>query len=356
MTVHQAKGLEFPVVALWDGKGQWDTRPERGAWVVDRHGHGWMMDLAGLTWEEPAALGIRRTERAYVDAERRRVIYVAATRARDLLVVPQAGAVQPGKFVCGDLLADAPARLVHTVEPFVEGGVEPGWSREIGPAERPVLGEAGDLEQRVADTWAAATREAARPRFRPASVSGEAHGGLAIETDDSVEPRPPKQREGRYGGVFGSVVHAAIGVMLPSGRIAAQDAVRRVAGWYGLAEHLEEAAADVARALETLRMAGLARAPGRDLQIEYPIAGAWDGGLLLSGYIDLVAVTDGRVDVIDFKTDAPPHGPVEHAYPQYVGQVRAYGRLLGASGILQDRSIRCGLLFTADGEIRWVTP
>ena len=113
---------------------------------------------------------------------------------------------------------------------------------------------------------------------------------------------------------------------------------------------------DVARALETLRMAGLARAPGRDLQIEYPIAGAWDGGLLLSGYIDLVAVTDGSVDVIDFKTDAPPHGPVEHAYPQYVGQVRAYGRLLGASGILQDRSIRCGLLFTADGEIRWVTP
>ena len=30
--------------------------------------------------------------------------------------------------------------------------------------------------------------------------------------------------------------------------------------------------------------------------------------------------------------------------------------LLGASGALQDRSIRCGLLFTADGIIRWVGP
>jgi ATP-dependent helicase/nuclease subunit A len=206
----------------------------------------------------------------------------------------------------------------------------------------------------VADTWTAASREAARPRFRPASVSGEAHGARAIETDDPVDPVAAKQFEGRYGGVFGSVVHAAIGVMLRSGSIAVRDAVRSVAGRYGLLEHLDEAAADVSRSLETLRRAGLARAPGPDLQIEYPIAGAWDGGLLLSGYIDLVAVADGHVDVIDFKTDAPPQGPVEHAYPRYVGQVRAYGRLLGASGIPKDRTIRCGLLFTADGEIRWV--
>jgi ATP-dependent exoDNAse (exonuclease V) beta subunit len=78
-----------------------------------------------------------------------------------------------------------------------------------------------------------------------------------------------------------------------------------------------------------------------------------DGGLLLFGYIDPFAVADGRIEVIDFKTDALPQGPVEHAYPQYVGQVRAYGRLLGASGILQDCSIRCGLLFTVDRTIWW---
>lgn len=53
-----------------------------------------------------------------------------------------------------------------------------------------------------------------------------------------------------------------------------------------------------------------------------------NGGSLLSGYIDLVTVTDGQVDVIDFKTDAPPQGPLEYAYPQYVGQVQAYGRMI----------------------------
>jgi hypothetical protein len=103
VAVERPFGQPIPVelLALWDGKGQWDTRPESGAWVAERNGHGWMMDLAGLTWEEPAGLGIRQTERAYLDAERRRVIYVAATRARELAVVPRAGAVQPGRFVCG---------------------------------------------------------------------------------------------------------------------------------------------------------------------------------------------------------------------------------------------------------------
>src|SRR5206468_12856687 len=123
--------------------------------------------------------------------------------------------------------------------------------------------------------------------------------------------RPSNARAG--GGLFGSAVHNAIGLVLRNTDMTAQIAVRRAAGRYGLTEHLDEAAADVARALDALRAAGLARPPGPDLQLEYPIAGAWDGGLLVSGYIDLVAVADGSVDVIDFKTDAPPQGAVERA-------------------------------------------
>jgi len=104
-----------------------------------------------------------------------------------------------------------------------------------------------------------------------------------------------------------------------------------------------------------LQAEGLARRPGADLQMEYPVAGPREGGVLLSGYIDLVSASGDRLDVLDFKTDPPPAGAVETDYPAYAAQVRLYGELLSAAGIAGDRQLRCGLLFTADGVIRWVT-
>jgi hypothetical protein len=76
----------------------------------------------------------------------------------------------------------------------------------------------------------------------------------------------------------------------------------------------------------------------------------------LSGYIDLVGSTEEVFRVIDFKTDAPPISSVEQTYPEYAAQALEYGRLLAASGLLGDRKLSCGLLFTADGAIRWIAP
>jgi ATP-dependent helicase/nuclease subunit A len=353
MTVHQAKGLEFPVVVIWDGKGQWDTHLQPSPWRMERDGRGWMINLDGLAWEEPAGLGIRDTEQIYLDSERRRVAYVAATRARDLLIVPKAGSVPPGRFICGDFLADAPAKLMRTTEAYVDNA-EPAWSQQMKPLERNAPGDGSELEQRVAEQWRDVSVSAARPRFRPVSVSALARVSPGEETEDAVEALPLKDRQGRYGGLFGNTVHHAIGLMLRSGGMTPRDAVQRASKLYALAEHLEEAVADVARALDALRTAGLARSPAADLQLEYPVAGEWANGQLVNGYIDLVAVKDRRVDVIDFKTDTPPAGPVEQTYPQYAAQVRTYGKLLASAGILKDRQLRCGLLFTADGSILWM--
>jgi hypothetical protein len=74
----------------------------------------------------------------------------------------------------------------------------------------------------------------------------------------------------------------------------------------------------------------------------------------MGGYVDLVGATEGLLRIIDFKTDTPPPGPVERSYPAYAEQVRTYGRLLAALGVLGDRELNCGLLFTADGTIRWI--
>jgi ATP-dependent helicase/nuclease subunit A len=211
------------------------------------------------------------------------------------------------------------------------------------------------LEREVSAAWEPAAVEAARPRFAPASVSGEAHAALAEEGPAADSPAARKPRPGRFGPVFGAVVHEAIGLVLRDPGQTAGAAVRRAAERHSLTEHLEEAAADVVRAIDALRTEGLVRRPGSDLQLEYPIAAPRGSGLLLGGYIDLIGVTDGHVTVLDFKTDAPPAGPVEATYPAYVAQVSQYGRLIEATRLAPAGHARCGLLFAADGRIHWVS-
>jgi ATP-dependent helicase/nuclease subunit A len=348
MTVHQAKGLEFPVVVFWDGKADWKAHLDGAAWRMERDGRGWTLNLHGLAWEEPGGLGLRDTERAYLDAERRRVVYVAATRARDLLVIPHAGTVALGKYVCADLLDAAPPALVRELEPYRDDRGAT-WAQETRPAVPPTPAEAADLERRAAEAWTAAAVEAARPRFRPASVSEEAG---AILRHEQTQPAGRKPRVGRFGPLFGNVVHEAIGLVLYEHSLNPAEAALRVAQRRGLTEHLEEAAGDVTRALDALRAEGLFRRPGPDLQLEYPVAGAWEGGTLVSGYIDLIAVTGDRVDLIDFKTDAPPAGSLAETYPDYCAQVRAYARL--ATPVARNAPARCGLLLTAEGRVRWL--
>jgi ATP-dependent exoDNAse (exonuclease V) beta subunit len=351
LTVHQAKGLEFPVVVMWDGRFAWDTRVDHGAWRMARNDDGWVVNLHGLQWEEPAGQDLRKKEKAYLDAERQRVIYVAATRARDLLVVPKTGPQDPQKLVSSALLAGTDARLVRELEPYV-AGKEPAWAREETPPPPRVMADAAALELAVTSRWTAAAAESGRPRFKPAAVSGESD--LAADGAESPSPGGGKFREGRFGATFGTTVHRAIGLVLREPGMTTTDAVRMAAQSTGLAEHLAEAIEDVGRALVTLHAEDLVRPLGPDLQIEYPVAAATQDGLLLSGYVDLVSVTSARVDVIDFKTDAPPQGAVTDAYRDYTSQVRAYGRLLGDIGCVTGRQLRTGLLFSADGSIHWV--
>ena len=87
MTVHKAKGLEFPVVILADITCRlFSDRPSRA--LVSSRGL-CVQTIAGCTPVELVEL--RDAETARDRAEGHRLAYVAATRARDLLVVPGVG-------------------------------------------------------------------------------------------------------------------------------------------------------------------------------------------------------------------------------------------------------------------------
>ena len=110
------------------------------------------VQLGRVALLEPADRDLRQTEKAYLDAERRRVIYVAATRARDLLVLPRTGAPGPDKLVCSDLLAAAAPTWLYELDPFV-AGAEPAWARAAGAATSPDPADASALSRAVLAQW-----------------------------------------------------------------------------------------------------------------------------------------------------------------------------------------------------------
>jgi ATP-dependent exoDNAse (exonuclease V) beta subunit len=87
MSVHKAKGLEFPVVILCDPCAP--AAPKMPSRLVDPERRVWAMPLAGCAPQE-----LREHEEELLQRDREevvRVAYVAATRARDVLVVPVTG-------------------------------------------------------------------------------------------------------------------------------------------------------------------------------------------------------------------------------------------------------------------------
>ncbi len=310
LTTHQAKGLEFPVVVLWDCRASVEGRGSTSAWTIRRDGVAWALSLDRLRWEHPRAIGLDSQGRRFDDAERKRLVYVAATRARDLLVLacdPSASSARNSTLVAGS---------------------PPGSVQKIlgSPDERPA--ETSLTPYDVDESrWSFAANRSTKPRLVPSAFSthtraSESHHGA------------------RFGPVFGNVVHAAIGLCLRGD--APEVAVERVAPRFELEGLRAEAAADVRRAVETLRSERLVNETTR---LEYPISTSADDATLLIGNADLVTWSANAIVVIDFKTDAPEKPSVS-----YLAQVRAYGSAI-SKGL--GRPVRCGLLFTADGGLRW---
>lgn len=346
LTIHQAKGLEFPVTAIWDGSDAAEDRTRTEAWACSRDGRDWAIGLQSFRAASPGSDLLQR-EAAWCNAERLRLYYVAATRARDLLIVPspQLGPrTDPLKFMCGRILNGAGDALVQRHSPMDVPGIEPVDAYPTLKPEDPTAGL--QLQER----WDRAATQACIGRAVPAAFTDVAHADKTAAAQH-LEPVAERVEHSRHGPIFGSTVHRALARLLAGDTGHPSSVVYRAAIVEGLPDELrDEATQDVERALAALRAEGLLDAHVARV-VEYPLLLA-DNGRLLTGYADFVARRGAQVWLIDFKTDPP--GTLAD-YPHYAEQVKLYARALAQAGVAGIDMIRAGLLFTADGGIRWAS-
>ena len=340
LSIHKAKGLEAPVVALYDTAD--DARASVdlvSQWAEGTVAVGFREGCRPPGWD---VLSAREAVRA--GAEGRRLLYVACTRARDLLVVPAPPKdARLGAF-WKDLIAMLPAHSDADVR-VVEAGEPPTVEREERGTDLRLLSEAegGDA---AGELWDARRRDlvetAAHRPYVPSSVTRAALRQAPPPV--TVEPSLAGPSSGRD---FGSLVHRLLEWVPLEEPERVRGMADALAPSFGLDPAAAQRAADAAEralALPVMQRARAAARVWRELPLWFP-----EGAELLEGVIDLVFEEDGALVVVDYKTDGIAPGQALAQAAHHAPQLQLYGRGLAQA---LGRPVRERLvLFTSIGQV-----
>ncbi|MBI4558070.1 MAG: UvrD-helicase domain-containing protein [Candidatus Hydrogenedentes bacterium] len=356
LTVHKAKGLEFPIVAIPDlGR---TPRPRDGAPVLVHPELGMVARMVNDEgeWAEPDAY--RRISRAQVRKdmeEEARILYVAMTRARDWLLL--SGAPTD---------SDRNASWIHALNQHFKLTSRPdgneitgaGWHAVVRravnkpgrldtPAESVELPAPAVLLGRIAPardvkfqrTTYAVTElleimVPSEPAIVPDRVSGESHHGRSL---DPVR--------------WGTLVHRMLerwDFRSPV-RPLIKNLLRGEIDSFSCVEAMEQ---DLAAVADQFRLSAAGRRIGeaKDVAREMPFL-LRIGEVLISGTID-VLLDDGTI--VDYKSgrgSPASHARYETQVQLYAAAVRQLLRKTPPAGLIYyvDRHEVCGVDITADG-------
>lgn len=328
MTMHSAKGLQFPMVVVAGMSGGFRQTPPPVLWDHD----GGLQVYLSANARTGGYSGAKQIEDAHTAAERIRLLYVACTRAESFLAVSGHRAEKGASW--GRILAEGLEGVPNETPKLVQRLASSGG----GPA---VQDEAPLWEQ-----WKRDGERAAAMSRRPSTLSATSIGHAAADGDTgqtaqageavraayasaglvpaaAAEERVPAAVGARESGAdFGTALHA----FLESAELSApfDEAGARAAA---AAAEIEAADRFAALAQSAWESAPVRAAAVREHWREMALAGhAPDGDLVIEGIADLVyRADDGTLVIVDYKTDV---GVSAGTLEAYWTQLSVYADLL----------------------------
>lgn len=315
MNLHKVKGLQAPVVFLAAAAGQFDHPISlhidrsgdrvRGYAAINGPRKGWgpaPVLARPHGWDQFAA-----EESLFVDAEKQRLRYVAATRAGTQLVVVQ-------RAVRNDY------NPWQSFEQYLQGLptlADPGpASVQGGSATRIDPSAVNDAVTAVADCWQVA---------QTASYAKAAAKAIAVK--HSI--RAKELSSGEHGTEWGSVIH----LLLEAAMRRPDDDLHNLAyvalAEAGLEVSLADTAVDTVKSVMRSTIWKRAQASSKCL-VEVPFEIVKDVAgkpTLVRGVIDLVFIEPQGWVIVDYKTDAVSAENANELIEHYRGQVNLYAEV-----------------------------
>jgi ATP-dependent helicase/nuclease subunit A len=347
LTVHRAKGLEFPIVIM---TGLGSTRSFFSPNVIgDRlrdEVHAGINDVRGRQWWSSSYKDACDVERELDKAEGIRLAYVAATRARDHLVLGLHHKADEARDVLAIAFAETLASMGDDVREIVPIDAEPQMTLT------PVT--VATAEQVLADeeTWVAKRRTALTAAVGSVFVTATSRAALAESEEPRAEPDAARFKRGRGGTSIGRAVHSVLQAIDLASQEGLDNLARAQAAAEGIPKRAEEVARLVKRACdsEPVRRA----VSGGRFWREVPV-GAPSGSQVLEGFIDLLFETPEGYEIVDYKTDDLREDELEGRMDRYRIQGDAYAELVYA--ITGLTPVAVSFVFVSAGRvIRMVPP
>jgi ATP-dependent helicase/nuclease subunit A len=343
MNLHQSKGLQATVVFLAAPTNGMSRRADERIVRKDGHAQGFLalkrpgpfgaqgeIFAAPLDWEQHEAAEVEALE-----AERLRLLYVAATRAKDVMVVGRwSGSHGKAK------------RAWEPFDPFLEGVEELPWpcASIPVPSQMVTIDDANTAYLERTAGWA----QCATPSWSRSSVTAtQRQETITVESAPAV----PGEREDRVdaGPAWGDLVHKLLEQAM-RGPNRDRDHLTRLGRWFvfdspELTDLVPLAVDTVMEVMETDFWREALANEERLVEVPFGVRGE-DGRTLLFGVLDLAMKSGQEWQIVDYKSDL---SPMEALAQKYAGQIGSYAR--NWAQITQEKVGYAGVFRVRSGEL-----